>query len=95
MADNTLLSTIKDRLGIPAEIATYDGELTSMITAAQSDIMASGVPSDLIDANDDRVILAIVFYVKQNYGDDRSNTTRYSQLYQNTVFRLCQEEGGT
>lgn len=95
MADSTLLTTIKDRLGIPAEITTYDGELTSVISAAQSDILASGVPSDLIEANDDRVVLAITAYVKANYGDDRSNTTRYTQIYQGIVFRLCQEEGGS
>lgn len=95
MADSTLLTMIKERLGIGAGITVYDSELTSLISAARSDIIASGVPSELVDSNDDRVLLAITAFVKANYGDDRSNTTRYTQIYQTMVFRLCQEEGGS
>lgn len=90
------LSKVKDRLGLPSDVKIYDDEIGDLIMAAEKDMVASGVPKALAEGMDDeRVTLAITSFVKANYGDDRANATRYTQMYQSMVFRLCQEEGGS
>lgn len=91
------LETIKDRLGIESRVTAYDGELESLISAALKDIRAAGVPETLMeeDNEDDRVVLAVTAFIRATYGDDRTSVTRYNQMYQSMVFRLCQEEGGS
>lgn len=92
----SMLEKVKNRLGIGDAVTIYDDELEDLIEAAQKDMIASGVPKSLVDdGEDERMVLAVTSFVKSTYGDDRSNTTRYTQMYQNMVFRLCQEEGGS
>ena len=86
------LENLKDRLGI-GSVAVYDAELGDLLQAALLDIQAAGVPTSLIDGDDPRVALAITAFVKANYGDDRQNSQRYTQMYREMVFRLCQEAG--
>ena len=92
-----MLEIIKSRLGIDSAVTVYDEELTSLISAAVADMKAAGVPDSLLeeDAEDDRAIMAVVCFVRQSYGEDRTSITRYQQMYQAMVFRLCQEEGGS
>lgn len=92
-----MLDSIKERLGLDAATTVYDSELESLIQAAQADMKASGVPADMVDAEepDGRILLCVTAYVKGYYGDDRQNTSRYTQIYREQVFRLCQEEGGS
>lgn len=95
-----MLDKVKARLGIDNSVTVYDAEISSLVQAAVDDILASGVPERLLGDTeegysgiDDRVLLAVVFYVKANYGDDRTNTTRYMDMYRKAVFRLTLEEG--
>ena len=99
-----MLEDIKSRLGIDSAVTVYDAELTSLIAAAIADIQAAGVPEDLLGKSedpekagvvDDRVKMAVTAFIRATYGDDRTSVTRYNQMYQSMVFRLCQEEGGT
>lgn len=92
-----MLEEIKSRLGISASVTVYDAELTSLIAAAIKDIRAAGVPESLLveDEEDERVLLAVTAFIRATYGDDRTSVTRYNQMYQSMVFRLCQEEGGS
>lgn len=92
-----MLEIIKSRLGIDSAVTVYDEELTSLISAATADMKAAGVPESLLQdgEEDDRAILAVVLFIRQTYGDDRTGVTRYTQMYQAMVFRLCQEEGGS
>lgn len=95
-----MLNDIKSRLGIDAAVTVYDEELASLIKAAADDILAAGVPSSLVGdpeaayaGADDRVIMCMVFFIKASYGDDRTNTDKYMDLYRRMVFRLMLEEG--
>ena len=101
----TMLDDIKGRLGIDSAVTVYDAELTSLIAAAIADMQAAGVPGTLLGesedpetgivAVDDRAKMAVTAFIRATYGDDRTSVTRYNQMYQSMVFRLCQEEGGT
>ena len=92
-----MLNDIKSRLGIDSSVTVYEAELSSLIAAAIADIRAAGVPETLLESGkeDDRVKMAVTAFIKASYGDDRTSVTRYNQMYQGMVFRLCQEEGGT
>lgn len=92
-----MLEEVKKRLGIDDAIDVYDSELESLIQAAVSDMKAAGVPADMLEADepDGRVLLCVTAFVKSNYGDDRQNSARYTQIFREMVFRLCQEEGGS
>ena len=94
-----MLDEVKSRLGIDSGITVYDSELESLIYAALADMAASGVPPDMLNYDaedpDGRVLLCVTAYVRAYYGDDRSDTNRYTQIYRETTFRLCQEEGGS
>ncbi len=91
-----MLEAVKKRLGIEG-IDVYDDELESLIEAALADMKASGVPADLLESvePEGRVLLSITAYVKANYGDDRTNASKYMQTFREMTFRLCQEEGGS
>lgn len=92
-----MLDEIKRRLGIDSAVMVYDSELESLIAAAAADMKAAGVPADLLEADpsDDRALLCITSFVRGHYGEDRSDTNRYLQIFREMTFRLCQEEGGS
>lgn len=85
------LDVLKNRLGISESISVYDDELRALLSAAEKDITAAGVPSALVTSDDQRVQLCITAFVKSHYGDDRQNSQRYTTIYREMVFRLCQE----
>lgn len=87
------LGKVKTRLGIPAAVTTYDDELTDLIAEADKQIIASGVPARL--AEDERFVTAQVFYCRARYGSDRSDTNRNMTIFNDIVFRLALEEGGS
>lgn len=93
-----MLEEVKSRLGIDSAITVYDSEIKSLIQAALSDMAAAGVPADLLEEDtespDGRVLLCVTAFVRANYGDDRTNSARYTTIFREMVFRLCQEEGG-
>lgn len=87
------LEKVKARLGIPSAVTSYDDELTDLIAEAQKQIIASGVPDTLV--NDERFVTAQVFYVRARYGSDRNDTNRNTAIFNDIVFRLALEEGGS
>ena len=90
----SILNQIKISLGIADSITTYDEELKFWISEAKdSMIKTAGVPEHLFSESniDSR---AIIFYVKANYGNDRTDSSRYMNLYQKKVRQLQTEDGG-
>lgn len=89
-----MLGQVKLRCGIM--VPTYDDEIRGYIADCREDMIASGVPPDLAESEEDaRVLTAVTLYVKAYMGNDRSDTEKYLSLYQRKVFRLTLEEGGT
>ena len=81
-------------MGIHESIGIYDIEILSIMNDAIHDLEFSGVPREIIDKETDSILMAIVLYVKANFGNDRSDTNRYMALYRQKAFRLTMEEGG-
>ena len=90
-----MLELIKSRCGIAKTITIYDTDIKAYIEDCEGDMVASGVPPDLIDAEDPQVITAVTLYVKAYLGNDRADTEKYLELYRKKVFRLTLEEGGS
>lgn len=88
-----MLDLIKKRCGIAETVTIYDDDICSYIADCKEDLSVSGVPASLIEEETDSIITAVTFYVKANLGNDRSDTTRYMDLYRKKVFRLALEEG--
>ena len=86
-----MLSIIKMRCGIAEAINIYDEDIEMYIEDCKDDMLASGVPAHLIAEKKPGVITAVTFYVKANIGNDRSDTSRYMDLYRKKVFRLTLE----
>lgn len=86
-----MLDLIKKRCGIAETVTIYDDDINSYIADCKEDMEASGVPASLIEEKKDSVITAVTFYVKANLGNDRSDTTKYMDLYRKKVFRMTLE----
>lgn len=84
-----MLEKIKLRCGIAKQITVYDEEISGYIKDAKADMIDSGVPPDLVEIPDERIVTAITLYVKANIGDDRSDTEVYMDMYRKKVFRLA------
>ena len=84
-----MLEKIKLRCGSAKQITVYDEEINGYIEDARADLIDSGVPPDLVNTPDERIITAITLYVKANIGDDRSDTEIYMDMYRKKVFRLA------
>ena len=84
-----MLEKIKLRCGIAKQITVYYEEINGYIEDARADLIDSGVPPDLVNTSDERIITAITLYVKANIGDDRSDTEIYMDMYRKKVFRLA------
>ena len=91
MAD--MLSTVKERCGIPASVTVYDSEYQSLIDDCVEEMRTAGVPASLLSSDNvnQRVLTCIVLYVKSMRGDDRSDTEKYMDMYRKKVFKLSLE----
>lgn len=91
MAD--MLSTVKERCGIPASVTAYDSEYQSLIDDCIEEMQTAGVPASLLsDTNvNPRVLTCVCLYVKAYRGDDRSDTEKYLDMYHKKVFKLSLE----
>lgn len=98
----SMLETIKPMMGIAPSITIYDTELQFWIQEAKRTMVdTSGVPPNLFDVvegdettPDKRVVMATVSYVKANFGNDRSDTQAYMDMYNRKVRELQLEDGG-
>lgn len=91
MAD--MLSTVKERCGIPASVTVYDSEYQSLIDDCIEEMRTAGVPASLLSDTsvNQRVLTCITFYIKAYRGDDRSDTEKYLDMYHRKVFKLSLE----
>ena len=87
-----MLEQVKKRCGIASGVKVYDDEIESYIEDCKQDMAASGVNSDLINAHTNGILTAVTLYVKAYLGTDRSDTSRYLDLYRKKVFRLTLED---
>lgn len=83
-----MLEKIKARLGLVESLTVYDAEIEALIEHAKFDMLESGVPSELIDAEGAAVLNTITFFVKREFEDDITKAQRYDKLYNDSVFRL-------
>lgn len=94
-----LLDDIKSYNGIPASVTAYDADFTGWIAAGKLDLAARGVPSALIEGEDERVKLVLSAYCRALYlafiGGDVADMTAYEKIIHTLVFRLSTETGGT
>lgn len=91
MAD--MLSTVKERCGIPASVTVYDSEYQSLIDDCIEEMRTAGVPASLLSDTsvNQRVLTCITLYIKAYRGDDRSDTEKYLEMYHKKVFKLSLE----
>lgn len=91
MAD--MLSTVKERCGIPASVTVYDSEYQSLIDDCIEEMRTAGVPASLLSDTsvNQRVLTCITLYIKAYRGDDRSDTEKYLDMYHKKVFKLSLE----
>ncbi len=95
MNDEAFLRKIKKFLGIAEEITVYDEELTHWIQECIDTMTkTAGVPEHLITALDSRAVTAIVWYVRANFGPDRTDTNRCYTQYKHKLRELQTEDGG-
>lgn len=88
-----MLGLIKTRCGIAEQITVYDDDISAYIEDAKEDMIDSGVPASIVEAEGAAVATAVTFYVRANMTDDRADAERYMELYRGRVFRLTLKEG--
>ena len=103
MSDEVLtiyLAKIKKFIGIADGITVHDDELTFWIRAAVETMTnTAGVPVSVFTTDEDgnvdnRALAAVFWYVRANFGNDRSDTNRAYTQYKHKVRELQAEEGG-
>ena len=85
-----MLEQIRKRCGIAVPV--YDEEISGYIEDCLEEMSASGVPRRLLSGEDSRVLTAVTLYVMAYLGNDRSDTSKYLDLYRKKVFRLTLED---
>lgn len=88
-----MLGLIKTRCGIAEQITVYDDDINAYIEDAKEDMIDSGVPASIMEAEGAAVATAVTLYVRANMTDDRTDAERYMDLYRGRVFRLTLKEG--
>lgn len=88
------LSTVRARMGIV--VTAHDAEISSLIGSAVLDMIRAGVPESVftVEDLDPLVLLAVVYYVRSYFGDDRTDTDKNMGLYRRIQWKLQTEDGG-
>jgi hypothetical protein len=103
MKSETLAATlakVKKFMGIHESITVYDGELSHWIEeAAATMVNTAGIPAALIENDSDgsmdpRAFTCILWYVKANFGNDRTGLSSSRAMYQHKLRELQTEGGG-
>lgn len=82
-AKGKLLDACRVALRIPAFVNDYDEEISDVIEAARSELVAGGVSDDKAnDDSDGRVRLAIKVYVKANFGMDNPDAEKFMRSFE-------------
>lgn len=90
-----MFEAVKRRLGIAEAITVYDEDIQMYIDDCAQDMIASGVPKAVVDAETEAVLTAATLYVNAYLGNDRADTEKYLDLYCQKVFRLTLEPDGS
>lgn len=90
-----MFEAVKRRLGIAEAITVYDKDIQMYIDDCTQDMIASGVPKAVVDAETEAVLTAATLYVNAYLGNDRADTEKYLDLYRQKVFRLTLEPDGS
>lgn len=81
-AKGKLLDACRAALRIPAFVKDYDEEISDVIEAARTELVAGGVSkAKANDDSDGRVRLAIKVYVKANFGMDNPDAERFMKSF--------------
>jgi hypothetical protein len=93
------LAKVKKFMAIHQSITIYDDELKHWITeGAETMVNTAGIPEALIEDNegnmDPRAFTCILWYVKANFGNDRTGLSSSRGMYQHKLRELQTEEGG-
>lgn len=89
-----MFEAVKRRLGIVEAIVAYDADIQLYIGDCVQDMIASGVPETVVNAETEAVLTAVTLYVSAYLGNDRTDTEKYLDLYRKKVFRLTLEPDG-
>ena len=65
-----MFTVVKRRCGIAPEITVYDDDIRLYIEDCKEDMLASGVPKQVLDRNEAGAVTAMTLYVKAHLGDD-------------------------
>lgn len=77
-----ILAASRDALRIPSDVTAYDSEISVLIDAARSELRAGGVSSDkAADDEDGSIRLAIMTYVRANFGMDNPDADRLTAAF--------------
>lgn len=95
----TALAKVKKFMGIHSSITVYDDEIEHWISeCADTMTKTAGVPTGLIEDDqgnmDSRALTCIVWYVKANFGNDRTGLASSRAMYQHKLRELQAETGG-
>ena len=74
-----MIDKVKVALRISSATTAYDGEITDLISAAEADLLLSGVVA--IDETDVLIIRAVTTYCKANFGWDNPDAERLQSSY--------------
>lgn len=92
-----MLEKIKKFMGIAEGIDVYDDEIIFWIDAAVKTMTeTAGIPKTLFreDEEDERAVVAVLWYVRANFGNDRTDTNRCYTQFKHKVRELQCEDGG-
>ena len=96
MAEETragLTAACRAALRIPDDCTVYDEEITDLVSAARSALVAGGVSPEKAQSDDDASVrVAVKTYVKANFGMDNPDAER---LMRSFAEMLCRMAGST
>lgn len=88
-----MINLIKKRCGISENVKIYDNDIEMYTKDCRQDMISSGVSKTIAESEDNAAVLtAITLYVSAYLGNDRTDTSKYLDLYRKKVFRLTLEE---
>lgn len=92
MADETtdLTGACRAALRIPDDCTVYDDEITDLISAARSALVAGGVSDAKAKSDDDASVRVVIkTYVKANFGMDNPDAERLMRSFSEMLCRMA------
>ena len=92
-----VLAACRSALRIPADCTAYDEEISDLVSAARSALVAGGVSAAMANNDDDASVrVALKTYVKANFGMDNPDAERLMRSFGEILCRMAgsTEHGG-